>query len=187
MRKDDPSNDPNYGAEKGNYDTPVDAKVEDTNTENTENTENPEQGTSAGDFNVDKIVTKPTPTETEENKIKTTDGSSLGDGLDGAENADERKKLMDQSKKEMYANAWQNSGIGHIVEAGKSIGRGIKNIKAKRKAKKAIKAKRNKTGEKLKNSVKKSKKANLKKGIVGPTIGGVGQTKFKDLSNLKIK
>jgi triacylglycerol esterase/lipase EstA (alpha/beta hydrolase family) len=44
---------------------------------------------------------------------------------------------MDQAKKEMYANAWQNSGIGHIVEAGKSIGRGIKNIRTKNKAKKA--------------------------------------------------
>ena len=75
--------------------------------------------------------------ESEENKIKTTDGGSLGDGLDDAKDAGERKKLMDQAKKEMYANAWQNSGIGHIVEAGKSIGRGIKNIREKRKVKKA--------------------------------------------------
>jgi len=33
----------------------------------------------------------------------------------------------------------------------------------------------------------KLKKPNLKKGITGPTIGEIGQTKFKDLSNLKIK
>ena len=34
---------------------------------------------------------------------------------------------------------------------------------------------------------KNPRKPNLKKGITGPTIGGIGQTKFKDLSNLKIK
>jgi hypothetical protein len=134
MRKDDPSNDPSYGAEKGNYDVPVE---ETTNTGKNENTENSKQGTNDGDFNVDNTVVKTPPVETEKTKIKTTDGSNLGDGLDGAENADERKKLMDQARKEMYANAWQNSGIGHIVEAGKSIGRGIKNIRAKNKAKKA--------------------------------------------------
>ena len=151
----------------------------------------------------DPVVTETNETETNETEIEVASGSNAGGDLSGlygtkdgspptdvADNvADdkEKEKIRAQSKKEMYANAWQDSGIGHIVEAGKSIGRGIKNIKAKRKAKKAIKAKRNKTGEKLKNSVKKSKKANLKKGIVGPTIGGVGQTKFKDLSNLKIK
>ena len=30
-------------------------------------------------------------------------------------------------------------------------------------------------------------KADLNKGITGPTIGGVGQTKFKDLSNLRVR
>ena len=143
--KDDPSNevDPFESKSFGGYD----------NNSSTTNTDNSEIGTSAGDFNVNNTVTKTTiPTEiennesenneSEEKKIKTTDGSNLGDGLDDAENSDERKKLMDQAKKEMYANAWQNSGIGHIVEAGKSIGRGIKNIKAKRKAKKANQTKK---------------------------------------------
>mgnify|MGYP003128566142 FL=1 len=136
--KDDPSNNPNYdpsfGAEsfKG-YDN--DSST--TSTEKKENTDNSEQGTNAGDLS--NVVPNTTSVETDDkdSKIKTTDGSNLGDGLKDAKNADERKKLMEQAKKDMYANAWQNSGIGHIVEAGKSIGRGIKNIREKRKAKKA--------------------------------------------------
>jgi hypothetical protein len=201
----------------------------------------------------DPVVTE-TETKTDDKKTEVTPGSSAGntddiygtkDGSPPTDVADkvaddkEKEKIRAQSKKEMYANAWQNSGIGHIVEAGKSIGRGIKNIRTKNKAKKAEKlasaqeavgsgtetlkqaktvdrnrkktanqekrkaksdakdkkklaeyrAKRKKIGEKLKSSVKKSKpkKANLKKGIVGPTIGGVGQTKFKDLSKTKIR
>ena len=138
--KDDPSNDPNYdpsfGAEsfKG-----YDNNSSTTNNDKKEDTDNNEQGANTGDLS--NVVPKTTSVETDhkDSKIKTTDGSNLGDGLKDAKNADERKKLMEQAKKDMYANAWQNSGIGHIVEAGKSIGRGIKNIKAKRKAKKANK------------------------------------------------
>ena len=93
--------------------------------------------------------------------------------------------LKEDDKKWHETDAFRNTGAGHITDAVKSISRGIKNIRAKRKAKKN----RENIGEKLKSSVKKSKskKANLKKGIVGPTIGGVGQTKFKDLSKTKIR
>tara|TARA_B110000902_G_scaffold164884_1_gene188340 strand:- start:233 stop:937 length:705 start_codon:yes stop_codon:yes gene_type:complete len=158
--KDDPSNDPNYGAEKGNYDTPVDTEVKTANTDNT--TDNSEQGTETGDLS--NVVKSTTPVETE---TKTTDGSNLGDGLEDAKNSDEKKKLMDQSKKEMYANAWQNSGAGHITEAVKSIGRGIKNIRARRKAKKAEKSMStdlNTDGIKL--DTKKQKKAFRKNTVV---------------------
>ena len=178
MRKDDPSNevDPFASDSFKGYDD----NSSTTSTDKKEDTDNSEQGTSAGDLsNVVPTTTSP-PVETEENKIKTTDGSNLGDGLDGAENADERKKLMDQARKEMYANAWQNSGIGHIVEAGKSIGRGIKNIRTKNKAKKAerltsakeavgsgtetlkqaktVERNRRKTDAKAKRNIKKAKK-----------------------------
>ncbi len=179
--KDDPSNDPNYdpsfGAEsfKG-----YDDDSSTTSTEKKENTDNSEQGTNTGDLS--NVVPKTTSVETDDkdSKIKTTDGSNLGDGLNDAKNADERKKLMEQAKKEMYANAWQNSGIGHIVEAGKSIGRGIKNIREKRKAKKAerltsakeavgsgtetlkqaktVERNRRKTDAKAKRNIKKAKK-----------------------------
>jgi len=136
--KDDPSNevDPFASDSFKGYDNNSSTTKNDTK----EDTENGEQGTNVGKLPV--ATTTPVETgneESEENKIKTTDGGNLGDGLKDAKNSDERKKLMDQAKKEMYANAWQNSGIGHIVEAGKSIGRGIKNIRAKNKAKKAEK------------------------------------------------
>jgi pyridoxal biosynthesis lyase PdxS len=64
---------------------------------------------------------------------------SLSEGLDATKESTEEEKLRAQSKKEMYANAWQNSGAGHITEAVKSIRRGIKNIRTKNKAKKAEK------------------------------------------------
>ena len=138
--KDDPSNevDPFESKSFGGYDN----NSSTTNTDKKEDTDNNEQGANSGDLS--NVVPKTTSVETDDkdSKIKTTDGSNLGDGLKDAKNADERKKLMEQAKKDMYANAWQNSGIGHIVEAGKSIGRGIKNIKAKRKAKKANQTKK---------------------------------------------
>ena len=110
---------------------------------------------------------------------------NLSEGLNAAKGNTEEEKLQEQSKKEMYANAWQNSGVGHIVEAVKSIRRGIKKNKAKKAGKEAKKV----IGNKLKNSVRKpkSKTANLKTaGIKGPTINAMGQTKFKDLSKTKI-
>jgi len=93
--------------------------------------------------------------------------------------------IKEGDKKWHEKDAFKNTGVGHITDAVKSISRGIKNIKAKRAAKKN----KENISEKLKSSVKesKSKKANLKKGIVGPTIGKVGQTKFKDLSKTKIR
>ena len=113
-----------YAASKGNYDTPVDAKktlgkvvpvVEE------------EEVNTAGDLS-SAVVKTPKPAET-----------SLSDGLNETKQSEENDKLRAQSKKEMYANAWQNSGAGHITEAVKSIGRGIKNVRAKNKAKKAEK------------------------------------------------
>jgi hypothetical protein len=101
----------------------------------------------------DPVVTE-TETKTDDKKTEVTPGNSAGntddiygtkDGSPPTDVADkvaddkEKEKIRAQSKKEMYANAWQNSGIGHIVEAGKSIGRGIKNIRTKNKAKKAEK------------------------------------------------
>tara|TARA_R110000744_G_scaffold205745_1_gene324422 strand:+ start:46 stop:702 length:657 start_codon:yes stop_codon:yes gene_type:complete len=103
----------------------------------------------------DPAVTETNETETNETETEVASGSNAGGDLSGlygtkdgspptdvADNvADdkEKEKIRAQSKKEMYANAWQDSGIGHIVEAGKSIGRGIKNIRTKNKAKKAEK------------------------------------------------
>jgi hypothetical protein len=140
MRKDDPSNevDPFASDSFKGYDD----NSSTTKNDKKENTGNSGQGTNVGKLPVLETTTVETgDNKSEENKIKTTDGGNLGDGLDDAKDAGERKKLMDQAKKEMYANAWQNSGIGHIVEAGKSIGRGIKNIKAK-KAKRVEEAKK---------------------------------------------
>ena len=113
-----------YAASVGNYDTPVDTKKPVV-------TEEPvvegEEVNTAGD--TDNAVVKATkPVET-----------SLSDGLKDAGESEENDKLRAQSKKEMYANAWQNSGAGHITEAVKSIGRGIKNIRTKNKAKKTEK------------------------------------------------
>ena len=113
-----------YAASVGNYDTPVDTKKPVV-------TEEPvvegEEVNTAGDTD-NAVVKAPKPVET-----------SLSDGLKDAEESEENDKLRAQSKKEMYANAWQNSGAGHITEAVKSIGRGIKNIRTKNKAKKTEK------------------------------------------------
>tara|TARA_R110000823_G_scaffold174056_1_gene306650 strand:+ start:211 stop:849 length:639 start_codon:yes stop_codon:yes gene_type:complete len=69
----------------------------------------------------------------------TKDKTSTETAANNESDSNEKEQLRAQSKKEMYANAFQNSGIGHITEAGKSIGRGIKNIRARRQAKKAEK------------------------------------------------
>ena len=104
-------------------------------------------------------------------------------------------------KAEKLASAQEAVGSGtETLKQAKTVDRNRKKTanQEKRKAKSDAKdkkklaeyrAKRKKIGEKLKSSVKESKpkKANLKKGIVGPTIGGVGQTKFKDLSKTKIR
>jgi hypothetical protein len=124
--KDDPSNE-------------VDAMKTDTNmysqepveTKKNAVTEKPvaevkKKGT-AGDLS-NAVVKAPKPVE-----------KSLSEGLDATKESTEEEKLRAQSKKEMYANAWQNSGAGHITEAVKSIRRGIKNIRTKNKAKKAEK------------------------------------------------
>ena len=122
--KDDPSNDPSYdpsfGAEKGNYPTET---VTTTPPVVEEEDKDSEQGTKTGDLS--NVIPKTSTTKNE-------DGADLGDGLDKLDKRTEEEKLRAQSKKEMYANAWQQSGAGHIVEAVKSIRRGIKNLKAKK-------------------------------------------------------
>jgi len=87
-------------------------------------------GSSAGDLSgVVPTTTTTAPTATE----------GLSAKLENNESETEQDKLRAQSKKEMYANAWQNSGVGHVTEAVKSIGRGIKKYKAKKSAKNAVK------------------------------------------------
>ena len=113
----------------GNYDTPTTATTTPTVVE--EETKEKKSGTSAGDLS-NVVPTASTATN--------EDGADIGDGLDKAKKDAEEEKLKAQSKKEMYANAWQDSGAGHIVEAVKSIRRGIKNLKAK-KAKRVSEAK----------------------------------------------
>ena len=116
-----------FDADPGNYDTPTAT----TPVVEEETEEEEESGTSAGDLSnvVPKAFT-----------AKNEDGADIGAGLDKAKKDGEEEKLKAQSKKEMYANAWQNSGAGHIVEAVKSIRRGIKNLKTK-KAKRVSEAK----------------------------------------------
>ena len=123
--KDDPSNQKDaFDSSPGNYDTPT--AITPTKTE--EVVEEEESGTSAGDLsNIMK-----THFNDKDKKIKTSNGKNLGIDLEDNKKAEETEELKKQSKKEMYANAWQNSGAGHIVEAVKSIRRGIKNIKDKK-------------------------------------------------------
>ena len=159
-----------YAASEGNYDKPTSGKKP--------------VATSTLDVEVENIKSIPT-LENAVVKAPKPVEKNLSEGLNAAKGNTEEEKLQEQSKKEMYANAWQNSGVGHIVEAVKSIRRGIKKNKAKKAGKEAKKV----IGNKLKNSVRKpkSKTANLKTaGIKGPTINAMGQTKFKDLSKTKI-
>ena len=107
-------------AGKGNYDAPTTTTTT-TPTVVEEETKEKESGTGAG--NLPKIITTPATNE---------EGAVIGDKLDKDKEDTEKEKLKAQSKKEMYANAWQDSGAGHIVEAVKSIRRGIKNLKAKK-------------------------------------------------------
>jgi len=123
--KDDPSNNP-MNTDTNMYSS---ANVE-ANTDsaaNVENVENETQGASAGNTE-NAVVRAPDPVE-----------KTLSEGLVDAKENTEEEKLQEQSKKEMYANAWQNSGVGHMVEAVKSIRRGIKKNKAKKSAKNAVK------------------------------------------------
>ena len=175
--KDDPSNQKDaFDSSPGNYDTPT--AITPTKTE--EVVEEEESGTSAGDLsNIMK-----THFNDKDKKIKTSNGKNLGIDLEDNKKAEETEELKKQSKKEMYANAWQNSGAGHIVEAVKSIRRGIKNIKDKKSAKKAeklasaktavgsgsetlkqakvVERNRNKTDKKAKKEIEKAKKDKLK-------------------------
>ena len=45
--------------------------------------------------------------------------------------------VTDETKKQALRDAWRNTGGGHIYAAGESIVKGIKNMRAKRKARKA--------------------------------------------------
>jgi|21_taG_2_1085346.scaffolds.fasta_scaffold02153_13 hypothetical protein len=147
----------------------------------------------------DDIEVKPgdDPNATVEGTSKlTTEGPKGGSAIDKAtnekvnktktENTDEPedKYNEDGSKKEgkkwHEKKAWRESGIGSIVEAAKSIGRGIKNIRTKNKAKKAksladakaavgsgsetlkqaklVERNRKKTDRKAKSDIKKAKR-----------------------------
>jgi hypothetical protein len=67
-------------------------------------------------------------------------GNTLGTKtLDNAKNIDTKSKtdVTDETKKQALRDAWRNTGGGHIYAAGESIVKGIKNIRAKRKARKA--------------------------------------------------
>ena len=122
--------DPSFGAEEGNYPTKTESTTTPKEVVKDEDKNKKVPGTNAGSLEgvVPKNSTTTTPPE-----------GTQGADLDASKEDTENEKLMAQSKKEMYANAWQNSGIGHMVEAGKSIGRGIKKYKAKRAAKKTAK------------------------------------------------
>ena len=126
MRKDDPSNGDQknaFEASSGNYATQVEVTNPPVDTEKNEKV----SGANAGDLS--NVVPK----------VTTDDGNIVGSDVAGHKENKEKEKLQAQSKKEMYANAWQNSGAGHIVEAVKSIRRGIKKNKTKRLAKNATK------------------------------------------------
>jgi hypothetical protein len=67
-------------------------------------------------------------------------GNTLGiKTLDNAKNIDTKSKtdVTDETRKQALRDAWRNTGGGHIYAAGESIVKGIKNIRAKRKARKA--------------------------------------------------
>jgi hypothetical protein len=49
----------------------------------------------------------------------------------------EEEEMSAETKKQALRDAWRNTGGGHIYAAGESIVKGIKNIRAKRKARKA--------------------------------------------------
>jgi len=66
------------------------------------------------------------------NKDRKVQGSTKITNTEGDTEPPEKEKWWEK-------DAWQDSGAGHITEAVKSIGRGIKNIRAKKSAKKAQK------------------------------------------------
>jgi hypothetical protein len=65
----------------------------------------------------------------EKNEAKAANGQFDGTGGE--------KGVTKETEDEAYKNAWRNTGGGHIYAAGESIVKGIKNIRAKRKARKA--------------------------------------------------
>jgi hypothetical protein len=94
-----------------------------------------DKGNSAGNFAAAGI-TAPTAGQiatdqktAEKNEAKATNGQFDGTGGE--------KGVTKETEDEAYKNAWRNTGGGHIYAAGESIVKGIKNIRAKRKARKA--------------------------------------------------
>lgn len=78
--------------------------------------------------------------------------------------------LKEGDKKWHEKDAFRNTGVGHITDAVKSISRGIKNIRAKRAAKKN----RENIGEKLKSPVRESKSKKAEKSTsTDPITGGI--------------
>jgi hypothetical protein len=73
--------------------------------------------------------------KTEEN----TGGSAGAELKTTSDKYEEGGDLKEGDKKWHETDAFRNTGVGHITDAVKSIGRGIKNIRTKNKAKKAEK------------------------------------------------
>lgn len=94
-----------------------------------------DEGNSAGNFAAAGI-TAPTAGQiatdqktAEKNEAKAANGQFDGTGGE--------KGVTKETEDEAYKNAWRNTGGGHIYAAGESIVKGIKNMRAKRKARKA--------------------------------------------------
>jgi hypothetical protein len=64
-------------------------------------------------------------------KTNTTNTSTNGTDLKESDDA-----VTAETKKQALRDAWRNTGGGHIYAAGESIVKGIKNMRAKRKARK---------------------------------------------------
>ena len=121
-------------SEDGNTTTSTAGHVVKTGNETT--TETPvveEDKNLAGDFSG---ITAPTADQidtdqknAEENEEKAANGQFDGTGGE--------KGVTKETEDEAYKNAWRNTGGGHIYAAGESIVKGIKNMRAKRKARKA--------------------------------------------------
>jgi hypothetical protein len=106
---------------------------EDKNETTTETPVVEEDKNLAGDFSG---ITAPTADQidtdqknAEENEEKAANGQFDGTGGE--------KGVTKETEDEAYKNAWRNTGGGHIYAAGESIVKGIKNMRAKRKARKA--------------------------------------------------
>ena len=106
-------------------------------TTTTETKEVKEDENAAGNF-ADAGITAPSAEQiaTDEKTAKDAERNALNDkeAFDGTGG---EKDVTDETRAEASKNAWRNTGGGHIYAAGESIVKGIKNMRAKRKARKA--------------------------------------------------